>query len=42
MENNLQTKYEIYGLPQSITILNKKYTYKSNLKTADFATFFLY
>ena len=32
MENNLQTKYEFYGVPQSITILNKKYTYKSNLK----------
>ncbi len=32
MEKKNQTKYDYYGVPQSITILDKKYSFKDNLK----------
>ena len=32
MENQNMKKYEQFGVPQSITLENSKYTYKSNLK----------
>ena len=32
MEKKSQTKYHYSGVPQSITILDKKYSFKDNLK----------
>ena len=32
MEKKNQTKYDYYGVLQSITILDKKYSFKDNLK----------
>ena len=32
MEHNNQTKYEFYGVPQSLTIGIYKYSYKVNTK----------